>query len=365
VSRALTSSRPAGDFFALAGRGFPALDGLRGLACLMIFNVHFFAQHSADNYFLSPGSAMYPVARFFHSGVNALDMLFVLSGYLVYGSLSRKRQGFGVFLAGRYKRLLPVALAVNIPALFWIDANWRNVFDNLFFLSLFSDTRLVTFVAWALVYEMYFYVLCGVWLILLRPKGDGPPWKSYLALFGLYLANTLWLHMGQVLSDWRFVGFFVGLGLAMLREGPRGRAFVNRIPAGSWAVFTGLFLFGNWLWSIDALGWLSSTWRPLGLSYFLVNDLVVAGLIAALANAGPDMRTPFSWKGLRAAGAVSYSLIMLHTQWGLPLAVSLLGGKPRTPGGMCLSWAWSFALSFGLAAFLYAHCERFYFTRAR
>lgn len=365
MSRALTSSRPAGDFFALAGRGFPALDGLRGLACLMIFNVHFFAQHSQSDYFLASRGLAWQALRTLHSGSHGVDIFFVISGYLIYGSLARTRPSLRAFLLGRYKRLLPVALAVNVPALFWIDANWREVIDNLFFLSIFSGTRLVTFVTWALVYEMYFYILCGVWLLAFWRGGPRPPWRSLVGLFVLYVANCLVFRQGQVLSDWRFVGFFVGLGLAMLQAGPLGRSLLARVPAWTWPLPLAMLLLGCLLWSLDMVGWLSARSPALALGYFLAYDLAVAALMAALANGGPEMISPFSFFGMRALGAVSYSFFMLHTQWGLPLANSLLGFRPQTVGGVGLAWAWSFALSFGLAAFLYAHCERFYFTRAR
>ncbi|GAB6036379.1 acyltransferase [Fundidesulfovibrio butyratiphilus] len=365
MSRAGAPFRPAGDFLALAGRGFPALDGLRGLACVMIFNVHFFAQFSQDAYFLDSRGLAYQALRTLHSGSHGVDIFFVISGYLIYGSLARKGRGLVSFLTGRYKRLLPVALAVNVPALFWINAGWRDAIDNLFFLSLFPGTRMVTFVAWALVYEMYFYILCGVWLLVVRRGRAGAPWVSFGGLLVLYLANCLFFRQGQVLSDWRFVGFFVGLGLAMLQEGPRGRAALARVPRQAWPLFLGLLLLCSWLWAVDAVGWLSARSRALALGYFVFHDLAVAGLIAALANGGPNMRSPFTWFGLRAVGAVSYSFFMLHTQWGLPLAASLLGAKPQTVAGLGLFWGWTFAVSFGLAVFLYAHLERFYFTGGR
>lgn len=389
------------DPFALAGRAVPGLDGLRGLACLMIFNVHFFAQYSEQNYFTWPQGFLYEVLRALHSGSHGVDVFFVVSGFLIYGSLTRKRPGLAHFLRERYKRLLPVVLVINIPALYWMNATWKEVVDNVLFLNFFGS-RLVTFVSWALIYEMYFYLLCCVWLIVLRrftlgPAGgeQRPPWLSWGLLITLFIANCLYLRVTPILSDWRFAGFFVGIGLAMLRADPRGRRLFAMIPPGIWPLGLGVLALGCWLWSRDFVGALSAISPALALAYFIAFDLCVAVLVASFVNArqappaprtsgaghaGPDAlksrpaptgaattASPasggfFAWGGLRCLGAVSYSLFLLHTQWGLPLANSLFGA-PASLAGLTLHYALSLGLSFALAAFLYMHLERFYFTR--
>ena len=407
------------DPFALAGRAVPGLDGLRGLACLMIFNVHFFAQYAQENYFIAPQGLLYQVLRALHSGSHGVDVFFVVSGFLIYGSLTRKRPGLAHFLLERYKRLLPVVLVINIPALYWMNASWKEVADNLLFLDFFGS-RLVTFVSWALVYEMYFYLLCCVWLIVLRrftlgPAGgeQRPPWISWGLLTGLFIANCLYLRVTPILSDWRFAGFFVGIGLAMLRADQRGRKLFAMIPPGVWPFGLGVLALGCWLWSRDFVGTLSAMSPALALAYFFAFDLCVAVLVASFVNArtvqpeGPTASSPadsdgaksrpartginesaahppetatdtaagaaaraskpesggfFAWGPLRCLGAVSYSLFLLHTQWGLPLANSLFG-EPVSLAGLSLHYALSLGLSFALATFLYMHLERFYFTR--
>lgn len=371
------------DPFALAGRAVPGLDGLRGLACLMIFNVHFFAQYSQQNYFIAPQGILYEVLRALHSGSHGVDVFFVVSGFLIYGSLTRKRPGFARFLLERYKRLLPVVLVINIPALFWMNATWKEVVDNVLFLDFFGS-RLVTFVSWALVYEMYFYLLCCVWLIALRrftlgPAGGEkrPPWLSWALLTGLFVANCLYFRVTPILSDWRFAGFFVGIGLAMLRADQRGRKLFAMIPPGVWPLGLGVLALGCWLWSRDFVGTLSALSPSLALAYFFAFDLCVAVLVASFVNARtvqPDADTArsksaigasggiFARKGLRCLGAVSYSLFLLHTQWGLPLANSLFG-VPASLAGLLQHYVLSLGLSFALATFLYMHLERFYFTR--
>lgn len=361
-----TTAGPRGansDFFALSGRFVPGLDGLRGLACLMIFNVHYFAQFAPRDYFTEPGSPLHAILRVLHSGSHGVDIFFVISGYLIYGSIRRKRPGLLSFLLERYKRLLPVILVVNVPALYWIDANWREVVDNVFFLRLFPDSRMVTFVTWALVYEMYFYLLCGAWLIAGRRGRDRAPWASFGLLAALFVANSLFFKVNPVLSDWRFVGFFIGLGLAMIEEGPRGKALLARVRPGVWPVCLGLILVACLLWSRDALAVPTSISPALGLAYFTLFDLVAALLMASFPRGRQDGFTPFAWRGPRVFGAVSYSLFLMHTQWGLPLAARLFPLAPSGPAGLLAHYLWSLGLTFILAVFLFAHLERFYFAR--
>lgn len=355
--------RAAGDYFALAARAVPGLDGLRGLACLMIFNVHYFAQFSQQEYFTTSGSPVHTALRILHSGSHGVEIFFVISGFLIYGSIRRKRPALIPFFLERYKRLLPVVLVINIPALYWINAGWKDVVDNLFFLQIFPGTTLVTFVTWALVYEMYFYLLCGVWLILLGFGRRGTPWLSFGLLLGLYVANVLVFRIHPVLSDWRFVGFFMGMALAMLCEDRRTAPLTARVPHWVWPGCTVLLFAGCWLWSRDVVGFLSARSPALALGYFAAYDLVAAVLVASFLNAAPGQGSIFTWKGLRVVGAVSYSLFLLHTQWGLPLATSLWGGRPESLGALAPHYVWSLALSLGMATFLYVHLERFYFRR--
>lgn len=369
------AARPWADPFALAARAVPGLDGLRGLACLMIFNVHFFAQFADASYFTRPDGALHSLIHAFHSGSHGVDVFFVVSGFLIYGSLARKRPTLTRFILERYKRLLPVVLAVNIPALYWVNADWKMIVDNVFFLNLFG-AKLVTFVSWALVYEMYFYLLCGVWLIALGCGRNGPPWRSWTLLAGLFVANSLYFHVNTVLSDWRFVGFFVGIGLGMLQADPRGSKAFTKIPPGFWPVGLAVLGLGCWLWSRDFTGTLSAVSPALALAYFTAFDLAVALLVAALVNAakagngpGRDVPVPRSCGGgvftctpMRMVGAVSYSLFLLHTQWGLPLANTLFG-RPASLAGLGLHYGLSLGVSFALAAFLYMHLEKFYFAR--
>jgi len=154
------------------------------------------------------------------------------------------------------------------------------------------------------------------------------------------------------------------MGLAMLRDTPRARAWLERVSPMAWLPCLAALPLGCWLWSQNVLGALSEISPALCLGYFIAFDLAVALILAAFLQAGDRDRPPFTGSALRGVGAVSYSLFMLHTQWGLPLANSLFG-SPGSLAGLAGHYALSLALSFVLAAFCFIHLERPYFTRPR
>ncbi len=65
----------------------PALDGLRGIACLMIFMGHFIHQRDHVSHTVTP--FWIRVASQYWSGV---DLFFVLSGFVIFLSLSGLRE---------------------------------------------------------------------------------------------------------------------------------------------------------------------------------------------------------------------------------------------------------------------------------
>jgi peptidoglycan/LPS O-acetylase OafA/YrhL len=84
------------------GRHIPALDGVRGLAILMVMLFHFVAQTAATNRFEAG------LGRVFSYGVLGVDLFFLLSGFLITGILYDARGEPGYFRSFYIRRALRI-----------------------------------------------------------------------------------------------------------------------------------------------------------------------------------------------------------------------------------------------------------------
>src|ERR1700682_2659244 len=100
------------EFYELPGESnlLLSMEGMRGLAVLLVFFVHF---HALFGSYVDTQSWVYAASRFLgvvgHTGV---DLFFVLSGYLIYGVLMRKPVGYLKFMRRRVQRIFPAFMTV-------------------------------------------------------------------------------------------------------------------------------------------------------------------------------------------------------------------------------------------------------------
>lgn len=150
-------------------RRVPAMEGMRGLAVILVFFVHFDQLIAANLPHTSPSwQVLHWAGLMGHSGV---DLFFVLSGYLIYGMILSGRRSMSSFLARRVQRIYPTFLFVMAgylvalpfaPALSKIPHGGAHllgyIIENLLLLpGLFAIVPLIT-VAWSLSYEVFYYV---------------------------------------------------------------------------------------------------------------------------------------------------------------------------------------------------------------
>ena len=172
------------------GSYVPALDGLRGLAVLLVVLFH-------------------AAAPPFQGGFVGVDMFFVLSGYLITNLLLQEYQqqgriDFGRFYLRRFLRLMPALLFMTatfalvaswqlegeplrqalgeIPWAVSYLANWARAWDLIPMFYLVHT--------WSLAIEEQFYLLWPVVLLWTARKG-GAGWTLGLALV-LALASWAW-----------------------------------------------------------------------------------------------------------------------------------------------------------------------------
>jgi peptidoglycan/LPS O-acetylase OafA/YrhL len=317
----------------------PALDGVRGLAILMVMVKHFFIGFESS-LVAGPGGGpvknldwfVYTISKMGFVGV---DLFFVLSGYLITGILldTKGEQGFFKrFYIRRTLRIFPLYYAflavvffiwpvvqaqLSIPPNDWVrNAPEHQVWywtytANIFFAK--DQTFHGLFIMWSLCVEEQFYMVWPFVVFLLSRSG-----LKRACVICVFLA--LALRMGCVLMGWRELvpvvlmptridTLAIGAWLAITAREPGGLAAV--LGKAKWVLLVAVGLggalgvagFGG-----GRTGWVSAIgMTPVALA-FGVLMLWVAGLPAE--NIIPRF---FSWGVLRFFGKYAYCLYVVHT----------------------------------------------------
>jgi exopolysaccharide production protein ExoZ len=151
--------------------------------------VVFHAIGTGKVYLANPGDTV--LFKPFVIGHYGVDLFFVISGFIIYYSTERSNPTPLQFLRRRVERIIPVywfltLLAVTIAFLVpqmlrgtdWLDLH--RLLTSLLFVS-FTDGKMpLLYVGWSLEYEMFFYLLVG--LFLFRKQIT---WNAILILFSL------------------------------------------------------------------------------------------------------------------------------------------------------------------------------------
>lgn len=291
-----------------------SIQHLRALAALMVVVFHLHPQ----------------LARMGYEGAwpdwlsNGVDIFFVISGFIMWSTTAGRPVTPMDFYRRRIVRIVPlywlitsvvVAVMLAAPRLLQTARfDLSHVLASYAFIAWPSPAGHVEPVlvpGWTLNYEMFFYLLFGLALLL--------PERRRLAATGLVLAALAavgwWLRpaspaAGFYTSD-IMLEFLAGMMLGRLYAGGEWPA---RSTAGWLLALAGLALLAG------SGAWPAGTSRLLQAG--LPSILIVAGALA-IERAG---RTP-SWPLLHRVGDASYSLYLIH-----PLALSALSQAWRKAG---------------------------------
>ena len=156
-----------------------SMEGLRGLAVILVFLVHY---HSCFAAWMA-GQPQSGVADFLQwTGRVGVDLFFVLSGYVIYGGvLDARAFSYRTFMGRRLRRLYPafavvlaayLALSVVFPGESKLPPGWAAasvyvIANALMLPGMFAIPPIIS-VAWSLSYEMFFYLVVPLVVAALR-----------------------------------------------------------------------------------------------------------------------------------------------------------------------------------------------------
>lgn len=161
-----------------------ALDGLRGLAVLLVMGFHYF-YHLESFYYKS---TLYPYGEtfshvvIFKYGYMGVELFFIISGFVIAMTLESSKSPID-FAIRRFARIWPALIVSSIVIFFllnWSDSHfalfrrqlWPNFLPSLtltptsLWSGQFPKVDFVTDVHWSLVAEIRFYMIAGIlfWL---------------------------------------------------------------------------------------------------------------------------------------------------------------------------------------------------------
>ena len=310
-----------------AGRHIEALDGVRGLAILLVLIDHLFWSNDQP----VGGRILHFVAQARAAGWVGVDLFFVLSGFLITGILYDTLQTphfFRNFYARRVLRIFPLyygfLFALTI-VLHLRHESWTPKFyqlltytDNLPLRSFGPFTYAAWFNInhfWSLAVEEQFYLFWPFLVFLLRTKraivmaaAGGIVFS--LALRVYLLSTSIPAVNPYVLYIWtpaRLDGLLAGAALAML---VRSRFHRMVLRAAVPLLVGGIAVVAAIWWKNSGFNWERPLWVAVWGETLLA--LLFSALIGLALKSGSMWQSAFSPSWLRFFGRYSYGLYVYH-----------------------------------------------------
>lgn len=274
------------------------MEGLRGVAVSLVFLQHYSTQFLVYGHVSGVTEGFAKTFRTF--GNYGVELFFVLSGYLIYGILLRRRPAFFAFMARRAQRLYPaflVVLALAAAVDFLrpepkIAAGYQGIWylaENVAFLPGLLPIDPLFAVNWSLSYEWWFYVSATLLFSVLGLSTLPKPARIglILGLAGALIALSA-LDLPNV--PIRGLPLFVGMLLAEYR---------GKLP-GALSVPLAFGCFVGAMFATTA--WVTSLLLAIGFGTLCASAVGNDSLVAK----------PMSWRYMRWFGNMSYSYYLVH-----------------------------------------------------
>ena len=331
-------SHTAQDWFESPGGGTRLLpmEGLRGLAVLLVFFVH---AHVMFGPYVASYPRLFGVSEYLGGVGNVgVDLFFVLSGFIIYGALVRQPVNYFSFLGRRAKRVYPTFLVVlsgylmlsmvfpfesRIPERTWEAAKY--ILENVLLLPGFFRIAPIVTVAWSLSFEFAFYLSVPFAVFLLgREREDS--FRRITLLIGMgtmFTTSEAFLFHG---SHIRMLSFLSGMLLQEITTNGKIRAYLTR--RGQWISIIALALTASCHFAVPprdlgarASGILSAVLMSVATVFFVLYSLEYRGALHRACT----------WRPIRYWGNISYSYYLVHGVTLKGMAVLLARLQPEQP----------------------------------
>ncbi len=302
----------------------PALDGVRGLAILLVLVSHLMLFNDRTGSRLGDS-----LAALRGLGWVGVDLFFVLSGFLITGILYDTLNDphyFGSFYMRRFLRIFPLYYGFLFFMLIlghWMHFAWGG--RQYVLLAYMQNTTLWFPVTdfhpgawadlghfWSLAVEEQFYLFWPLMVFLVRGRRRLIALALALSAVALILRIAMFLHGGSpltifMLTPCRMDTLLLGGCVALVMRGDSD--WLPRRWMIPIALLAAAVIAGYTLWHLG--GDMRAGFFGATFGYLVIAVGCVAVLLASLDTASMAHRV-FSWQFLRSLGKYSYGIYVLH-----------------------------------------------------
>jgi peptidoglycan/LPS O-acetylase OafA/YrhL len=351
------------------------LDGIRGLAILMVLILHYFYQLSLGS--VDNGSLLVHLHNFTHWFWSGVDLFFVLSGFLIGGIIIDNRESknfLQVFYIRRALRILPayslLLIAfyvlrsqldpVRFSALFYGNAPifpefsyftfTQNIFLGLAFAT-HRDSAIFLGPTWSLAVEEQFYMVVP-FCLLITPRRYWVSLLVWLAILALVLRMLFPEQLPYVVTPFRMDSLFLGVLAALVVRRVSLRALLQKRKWILRSAFLLLLVMVVLFVAEGKLAWRAPQYSVLACFYTVL-------VLIAVIESGSLHLAIFRFSPLRFLGLISYGLYLFNMPILWLFHGLALGARPSLNSGIaCVVTLISLIVSIALASISYFFFER-------
>jgi len=310
------------------GRHIPALDGLRGIAVLMVMFGHFLAVCKTEILAIGPSIGLLAF-KLASQGAHGVDLFFVLSGFLITGILVDTKQSsnyFTAFYARRFLRIFPIyyltllGILVVLPKfLSFSSAASQSMIGNQAYLWCYAinippfshlrffDGNLNFVHFWSLAVEEHFYIFWPL-IVYILPKRMLALGCCIIVMAAIVFRSVL----ATVNADGWTIATFTLCRVDSLAIG----GLVAILLRSNWQALTTTIC--KPILAVSGILFVLMMARPSSrMSNDLDSTIIAIFFASVLIIAVHSTRGSLAWrvlnlKGLRYAGQISYGLYIFH-----------------------------------------------------